>query len=1250
MKAPRYEAAAQRNIEEQASWLSYALMWYANPVLRLGASRRLEERDRVALAAVDDPARVRAAFEAHWRRLGASASLRTTLWAQFRRRLIAGFAGSIFFVLLTIAAPLTIRALVAHVARGRAAASRRAYVGRGLGLVAALTAIQLVDAVVRAHTMYHVKRVGIAWQSAMMGTIFRRCLALRGGAATGRLVALASTDSSRWPDSMPALLNAVLLPFWLVFILCTVAVWVGVAEALAGVVAACALVLPVKRCGDAMRRAQKAKSEAADARLKRSRELVSGIRAAKLMGWEASFVDEIRGTRAVEERRLRDFWMNFSAATAISSLAAVASLLASTAASLLVRGRPLGLADTFLAVSLYKILAGHVMEAANSAATIAQLRVAFRRFDDFAALAAEDVVAPPTPPPPGADADVLAAVSGDFGWDEHAVLRGCDVALRRGSLTVVCGAVGAGKSTLLAACLGECRGGSAWRRPACTTALVAQAPLVWGATVRANIAFFAAGAVDDARLAAAVAAAALGPDLDIWPAGLETEVGARGITISGGQKARIAVARAHYAAADLAVYDDPLSAVDVHVARRLWEAIVGAPGARLVATQQVHLLDDRVDEILFLVGGRVAERGPLAELLANDGGFAKLYRSSRDAPRSPHAEERKEADAPPPPPERKRDPGAPPPSGVLVREERRHRGAVRASTLAAYVTNGRPPAVGPCAVALFFLLVALDRFQEWYLGRWASRRSATRDAALFGSAFATYGVVAASLALAIAARGVAWTLFACTASSSLHERAVRRVSRAPLSWFDATPVGRVLSRLAQDVDDCDFQLPKALDKALLLTLQCASGVLLAIFASPWFALAVPPIFYCFYATNQAFRRVSRETQRLKTTALAPCLSALEQSLGGLGTIRAFAASDRLDDAFLDALGALTSWCWLKLLLDQWLLIRLTSLSSLIVSAFALAVVLGDVDPVLAGLALSQTVLLTQDSRFAVRFATLAEAKLNAVDRLLDYGDDLPQERGAVGARDGDLPARGDGGWPAAALECVALRVRYRVDLNPALDGVSFAVPAGAFLGVCGRTGSGKSTLGLALFRLAEAEGGRVLLGGVDVATVGLDALRARLAAVPQDPQLFEGTLRSNVDPFGRYDDDAVAAALRKARCAFFDGDLDARVSEGGANLSCGERQLLCFARVLLRSACVVLLDEATSSIDADADAQVQAVIRAEIRGRSTMVVIAHRIKTIRHADLVLVLGDGRVAEFGAPADLEAAGGHFASLCASSALG
>ncbi|KAH8049047.1 ATPase [Aureococcus anophagefferens] len=1199
MKAPRYEAAAQRNIEEQASWLSYALMWYANPVLRLGASRRLEERDRVALAAVDDPARVRAAFEAHWRRLGASASLRATLWAQFRRRLIAGFVGSIFFVLLTIAAPLTIRALVAHVARGRAATSRRAYVGRGLGLVAALTAIQLVDAVVRAHTMYHVKRVGIAWQSAMMGAIFRRCLALRGGAATGRLVALASTDSSRWPDSMPALLNAVLLPFWLAFILCAVAVWVGVAEALAGVVAACALVLPVKRCGDAMRRAQKAKSEAADARLKRSRELVSGIRAAKLMGWEASFVDEIRGTRAVEERRLRDFWMNFSAATAISSLAAVASLLASTARRPVAGGRCL--ADTFLAVSLYKILAGHVMEAANSAATIAQLRVAFKRFDDFAALPAEDVVAPPTPPPPGADADVLAAVSGDFGWDDHAVLRGCDVALRRGSLTVVCGAVGAGK-----------RPSSGARRCGRTSRSSPRAPSTTRGSPRPSPRRF--------------------PDLDIWPAGLETEVGARGITISGGQKARIAVARAHYAAADLSVYDDPLSAVDVHVARKLWEAIVGAPGARLVATQQVHLLDDRVDEILFLVGGRVAERGPLADLLAKNGGFAKLYRSSRDAPRSPHAEERKEADAPPPPPEKKKDPGAPAPSGVLVREERRHRGAVRASAFAASSpTAARRPWAPPPSRS------------SSSSSRWTGSRSGTSAAGRAGgprraaprSSAARSRPTASSRRrspLAIAARGVAWTLFACTASSSLHERAVRRVSRAPLSWFDATPVGRVLSRLAQDVDDCDFQrdfqLPKALDKALLLTLQCASGVLLAIFASPWFALAVPPIFYCFYATNQAFRQVSRETQRLKTTALAPCLSALEQSLGGLGTIRAFAAADRLDDAFLDSLGALTSWCWLKLLLDQWLLIRLTSLSSLIVSAFALAVVLGDVDPVLAGLALSQTVLLTQDSRFAVRFATLAEAKLNAVDRLLDYGDDLPQERGAVGARDGDLPARG-GGWPAAALECVALRVRYRVDLNPALDGVSFAVPAGAFLGVCGRTGSGKSTLGLALFRLAEAEGGRVLLGGVDVATVGLDALRARLAAVPQDPQLFEGTLRSNVDPFGRFDDDAVAAALRKARCAFFDGDLDARVSEGGANLSCGERQLLCFARVLLRSACVVLLDEATSSIDADADAQVQAVIRAEIRGRSTMVVIAHRIKTIRHADLVLVLGDGRVAEFGA---------------------
>ena len=290
------EAGSVRvNPEEAAGWVSRVFMSYAAPTLRLGASRRLEERDCLPLAKVDVPRDIREAFGEHW-----AGSLRSALWRQFRGRLLLGFAGSIFFVLLTLAGPLTIRALVAHVS---AEERDGTYVARGMVLVAVLTGVQLVDAVVRAHTMYMVKRVGVAWQSAMMATIFRRCLSLRGGASTGRLVALASVDSSRWPDSMPALLNAFLLPFWLALVSGAIGVWIGAPEACAGVAAALVLVYPVKVCGDRMRGAQRRKSEAGDARLKRSREFVSGVRCAKFMAWEHSFVEDIFATRVEEDAR-----------------------------------------------------------------------------------------------------------------------------------------------------------------------------------------------------------------------------------------------------------------------------------------------------------------------------------------------------------------------------------------------------------------------------------------------------------------------------------------------------------------------------------------------------------------------------------------------------------------------------------------------------------------------------------------------------------------------------------------------------------------------------------------------------------------------------------------------------------------------------------------------------------------------------------------------------------------------------------
>jgi ABC-type multidrug transport system fused ATPase/permease subunit len=385
-------------------------------------------------------------------------------------------------------------------------------------------------------------------------------------------------------------------------------------------------------------------------------------------------------------------------------------------------------------------------------------------------------------------------------------------------------------------------------------------------------------------------------------------------------------------------------------------------------------------------------------------------------------------------------------------------------------------------------------------------------------------------------------------------------------------------------------------------------------------------------------------------------------------VRAYDVTSQIEEQFMVQLSSVTSWCWLKLLLDQWLLIRLTALAAAMNGLFALGVVIAvhaspeSIDAVLVGTAMAQIVMLTQDSRFAVRSLTVAEAKLNAVDRLQEYADTLPQEAPASCPKfDSSLPAllpaasnAGVSYWPAAEIIAEDVTVRYRVDLPPALDAVSFRAPAGSFVGVCGRTGSGKSTLGLALFRLVEPSSGRFLMGGADIQKVGIRELRRRLACVPQDPVIYAGSLRHNLDPFGEFSDDVLCNALVRAQLGRLIGEhwadekdcreLDVMLAEGGGDLSCGERQLLCLARALLRSACAIVLDEATSSVDSATDNAIQHLIENEFRGRSTVFAIAHRIATISRADLVLVLSATKLVEFGSPAELlRVDGGHYRAL-------
>lgn len=476
------------------------------------------------------------------------------------------------------------------------------------------------------------------------------------------------------------------------------------------------------------------------------------------------------------------------------------------------------------------------------------------------------------------------------------------------------------------------------------------------------------------------------------------------------------------------------------------------------------------------------------------------------------------------------------------------------------------------------------------------------------------------------------------ANTQLHDGALARVLDAPMMWFSANPLGRILNRFSADVGQIDELLPVSLFETLQLAGMVAGSLVVVCIAIPWFLFALPVLFYSLWRLRKYATRSLRELKRLDGTTRSPFFDMFSATLNGIVSIRAFGRQTAMQAAFLSLLEVnARTWFW-WLIGNRWLGFRLDILSSVVV---ALAVVFGiglreQINPGYLGLALVYAISLSGLFQYMVRQSALVETYMTSVERLLHYGRKLPSEHQADDADVGCPPAIRvvpSPHWPdKGTIELQSVCVRYRADLAVVLQAVSALIPGGAKIGIIGRTGSGKSSLIQALFRLNEICEGRILIDGVDIAQLDVTVLRSQLSLIPQEPALFSGTVRYNLDPFGQYSDGQIVAVLQQVH---LEGcDLDSVVKERGENLSVGQRQLISLARAMLRNRRIVIADEATSNIDYAADSIIQKTLReADCFRSATLLVIAHRIKTIADSDLILVLDNGRVLEMGTPAAL-----------------